>query len=106
MATLLAHPQQLSFSWDDSPFSVSNECPTVAQAEALGSDARAAQAPGPAAVVVVRTVSPKVNTSVEAPAPQASVRARSGQPQHISGLMAAVLARYGIDPNEFMEGLE
>ena len=38
--------------------------------------------------------------------PASSSSERSGQPQHIGGLMQAVLARYGIDPSEFMSQLE
>lgn len=34
------------------------------------------------------------------------VSPRRGRPEHISDLLLVVLDRYGIDPNEFLDGLE
>ncbi len=87
-------PRQLSFSWSDT-----NEANVATKTKA-----RLRKAPARSKIerptsrnVVVAPVRPAAEKTVDSN----SASDRVGKPVHISGLMAAVLARYGIDPSEF-----
>ena len=83
-------PRQLSFAWSDS-----TETKVATQAKTGTRKARTNDG-------TEAKRSSSISLAAPAPSSETSLATpRTGKPVHISGLMAAVLARYGIDASEF-----
>jgi hypothetical protein len=103
MSTVLTSPlTQLTFTWpelDNSPAVATRSTPVI-------------RVPAPATRVVPSANPPSVLAAASetgwtsAASPVVREEKRLGKTSHISDLLLVVLDRYGINPDEFMKGLD
>jgi hypothetical protein len=106
MSTIATSPMtQLTFAWDSLESNVAAPVVAVAPASApLPLPAQADRRRVPLGIAASRETTAPIAGSV--PQSRFADSARSNKTEHISDLLLVVLDRYGINPDEFLKGLQ